>query len=71
MASSIINCSHNKNEILDSLEIIYSRSFQEKLKNVQNPYGNGGSAKKIVDIIYKHDLDKILKKRFFNLHTKI
>ena len=66
-ASSVVEVSDSKADIVDGLEKIYSTEFQEKLKNVMNPYGNGGASKKIKQIIKEVDLKNILKKSFYDI----
>ncbi|MFH0709176.1 MAG: UDP-N-acetylglucosamine 2-epimerase [Pseudomonadota bacterium] len=66
-ADSIIECKPDKKEILHAFTQLYSNGFQEVLKKVQNPYGDGIASIKIVDIIKKVDLSNILKKSFYNL----
>lgn len=66
-ASSVIDCEPNKDSILKTFEKLYSKEFQEKLKIVQNPYGDGCASKKIVEILKSVDLKNILKKSFYDL----
>lgn len=66
-AKSIIDCDPNKQDILHAFKILYSESFQKKLKNVENPYGDGLASKKIIEIIKTVDLSNILKKSFFDI----
>ncbi|MGJ0353782.1 UDP-N-acetylglucosamine 2-epimerase [Aliarcobacter cryaerophilus] len=66
-ASSVIDCEPNKDSILKSFEKLYSKEFQETLKTVQNPYGDGYASKKIVEILKNVDLKNILKKSFYDL----
>ena len=66
---SIINCEPNFKSISTALEQLYDTSFQEKLKMVINPYGEGGASEKVVAILKKHNLSGIVKKSFYNLKT--
>jgi GDP/UDP-N,N'-diacetylbacillosamine 2-epimerase (hydrolysing) len=66
-AKSVIDCLPYKKDILKSLEKIYSKNFQKKLSAVKNPYDNGLSSKKIVDILKNFKLQNILKKSFYNI----
>jgi len=66
-AESIIDCEPNKESILAATRKLYSRKFQKKLKNVKNPYGEGGAANKIKKILKKKDISDILKKEFYNI----
>lgn len=66
-AKSIIDCSPDKNSIIKSINKIYSQDFKNILKNVINPYGNGGASESISKIITEIKLDNILKKKFFDI----
>ena len=66
-ASSVIDCEPNKDSVLKSFEKLYSKEFQETLKVVTNPYGDGCASKKIVEILKSVDLKNILKKSFYDL----
>ena len=66
-ASSVIDCEPNKDSILKSFEKLYSKEFQETLKTTINPYGDGCTSKKIVEILKSVDLKNILKKSFYDL----
>lgn len=66
-ASSVIDCEPNKDSILKSFEKLYSKEFQETLKTITNPYGDGYASKKIVEILKSVDLKNILKKSFYDL----
>ena len=46
---------------------MYSKSFQNKLSVVSNPYGEPGASKKILRTIKKFPLKGILKKQFYDL----
>ncbi len=68
-ADSIIDCEPTDNSIKIAFEKLYSRDFQLKLKTVENPYGDGNSAKRILSILK----DKVLylsvdlKKSFYKI----
>ena len=66
-ASSVIDCKPDKIEILKVIDKIYSKEFQEKLKNVQNPYGENCPSKQIVEVLKNVNLGNILKKSFYDL----
>ncbi|RJX30694.1 MAG: UDP-N-acetylglucosamine 2-epimerase (hydrolyzing) [Oxalobacter sp.] len=65
-ADSIIECAPNRAEISSALKKLYTSSFQAQLKQVKNPYGDGGASKKIIEILQKHPLDALLMKRFYD-----
>ena len=66
-ASSVIDCEPKKEEISKAFEEIYSKEFQEKLKNVENHYGENCLSKQIVEVLKNVNLANILKKSFYDL----
>jgi len=66
-ADSVISCSPKKEDINKSLKKLYSKGFQNIVKNVKNPYGSGGASQKIISIIKDINLKGILKKPFYDL----
>lgn len=67
-AGSVIDCEPNKKSILSAIKKLYSTEFKDKLKNVKNPYGEGGAAEKIKKILKEVDFSDILKKRFYDIN---
>lgn len=65
-AMSVIDCKPVKSDILNAFAKIHSEQFQKLLPTVENPYGDGGASKKIIDILSRISLDDILKKTFFD-----
>jgi GDP/UDP-N,N'-diacetylbacillosamine 2-epimerase (hydrolysing) len=68
-ADSVIDCEPKKESIKQAFGKLYLKEFQEKLKTVQNPYGEGCASQKIIEEIKKTDLMAMLKKSFYNLGT--
>lgn len=66
-ADSVINCPPIKECILQSFLQAIGPEFKQILKNVKNPYGEGGASEKTYQILKTHPLDGLLKKQFFNL----
>jgi len=66
-ADSVIDCNPTKEAILTAVKKLYSKEFQNKLKNVKNPYGEGGASKKIKKILKEKELADILKKQFHDI----
>jgi GDP/UDP-N,N'-diacetylbacillosamine 2-epimerase (hydrolysing) len=66
-AKSVIDCQPTTEDIQAALTKLFSASFKEQLNHVINPYGVGGTAEKIVEIIRSYPLDNILKKQFYDL----
>tara|TARA_S200000501_G_scaffold375932_1_gene429289 strand:- start:284 stop:1450 length:1167 start_codon:yes stop_codon:yes gene_type:complete len=69
-AESIIDCKPEKKSILKAIEKAYTKDFQKTLNFVENPYGEGGASKKIVNMIEITSLEGILKKEFYDLENK-
>ncbi|CAG0938204.1 partial GDP/UDP-N,N'-diacetylbacillosamine 2-epimerase (hydrolyzing), partial [Candidatus Brocadiaceae bacterium] len=66
-ATSVIDCTPDKNAIINAIRQLYSLGFQKSLCDVRNPYGEGGSSKKIAGILRSHPLTHLLKKIFNDL----
>ena len=67
LASSVISCDSTRHSISEALCTVFEASFQESLKSVDNPYGNGGASKRIVEVLQNQRFDGLLKKSFFDL----
>jgi len=66
-AESVIDCMPTMDGIGQAVQMLYSKSFQERIKTVKSPYGKGGVAETVVEIIQQYPLNRILKKKFYNL----
>ncbi|MDZ7817714.1 MAG: UDP-N-acetylglucosamine 2-epimerase [Aliarcobacter sp.] len=66
-AQSVINSEANKTSILKSFSKLYSKEFQELLKESKNPYGDGIASLKIIEVLKTTNLANILKKSFYDL----
>lgn len=66
-AASVIDCLPKKKNIRESINKIYSKDFQNLLKNVNNPYDKGNSSKKITRVLKKINIENLLKKKFFDI----
>lgn len=66
-AESVIDCDPDRKSIGKALQYLFSDMFQEKLKCVCNPYGEGGVSEKIVRVLKGVKLESILKKSFHDL----
>ena len=69
-ATSVIDCGGSKNSIIDAINLALSNSFAPQIINAKNPYGNGGSSKKIVSVLEKIEIEKIENKTFFDINIK-
>jgi UDP-hydrolysing UDP-N-acetyl-D-glucosamine 2-epimerase len=65
-AASVIDCEPKRESIREALAQLYSSEFQESLRHVINPYGDGPVAAKIVRVLSDYPLTEIIKKKFFN-----
>jgi GDP/UDP-N,N'-diacetylbacillosamine 2-epimerase (hydrolysing) len=65
-AKSIIDSSFQKEDIVKSINTLYSKNFQSKLKSVINPYGKPGASNKILVTLKKTHLENIIKKKFYD-----
>tara|TARA_Y100000816_G_scaffold291617_2_gene283552 strand:- start:30 stop:1172 length:1143 start_codon:yes stop_codon:yes gene_type:complete len=53
---NIINVNHNTNEILKAIKKVTNKVFLNKIKNIKNPYGDGKSSNRIINIIKRLNL---------------
>jgi len=65
-ADSVIDCYPEKMSITAAIEKLYSKDFQDKLKTVKNPYGNGEGSNRIIEILKNEELPKEIKKQFYD-----
>ena len=66
-AESVIDCEPKVDEIVSAIKQLYNSNFKKKLESVVNPYGNGGAAEKIVNLLKTVPLVGVLKKQFYDL----
>ena len=63
-ASSTINSTYKKNDIIKKIKIAISKKFTFSLKKTKNPYGDGKSSEKILNILKSSKVDeKLLVKK--------
>lgn len=65
-AKSVIDCLPVFEDICQAFNELYSDDFQALLKNVQNPYDNGITSHKIIEILKKTDITST-QKSFYDL----
>ena len=58
--ANVIDVDHSVNEIKNAIDRALSQSFAQSISEIKNPYGDGGSASRIVDILEKIDLNEDL-----------
>ena len=67
-ASNVIDCEPTKKDICSSIKYIYSKKFQNNLKFLKNPYGDGETSSKIFQLLKSLKIDKnILIKKFYDI----
>lgn len=68
-ADSVIDCDPSYASINNALKKIDLPDFKKKLSNTINPYGDGNTSDKIINILQKFPFTNILKKSFYDIHT--
>ncbi|MEI6080152.1 MAG: UDP-N-acetylglucosamine 2-epimerase [bacterium] len=68
-AISVVDCSPNKEGIYNAINrVVNDEAFKDVLNTVVNPYGNGGTAVKIKDVLKAFNSSSLsLKKSFYDL----
>lgn len=66
-ADSVIHCQPDFASILGAFNRLFSNDFSTMLKQVQNPYGQGGASVKIKELLKTLPLSGVLKKRFYDI----
>ncbi|MDI6452393.1 UDP-N-acetylglucosamine 2-epimerase [Peloplasma aerotolerans] len=71
-ASSVINCSPTSEDIKYSIDLAMSKSFIDEAKKTINPYGDGNTSDKIIDILKDFVLNKKIDvmKTFYDLEAE-
>lgn len=66
-ASSIIDCSADRNKIHQAIKKLYSKKFQHKLKETVNPYDNGNTSDLVIKILESSLKNINNRKTFFDI----
>lgn len=66
-ATSVYNCSTDKESISAALEHILTPEFRAIASKARNPYAKEGTAQAIFEVISTYPLEGIIKKEFYNL----
>ena len=66
-AASVIDCQSDVTSIRKAIDTLLSSEFQSSLTNLSNPYGKGGVARKIVNVLKTCCLKGIVRKEFFDV----
>lgn len=72
-ADSVINCEPIYSDIIKAIDRAASNTFRERIQNVENPYGDGNTSPKIVQILKEKLLqnDINLKKTFYDVTFEV
>jgi len=66
-ATSVIDCDPLAEEIKKAITKSYSNEFRASLMDLENPYGDGGAVKKIVETLKVTDFTSLVKKQFYDI----
>lgn len=66
-AQSTLDVNVCKNEIEQALRVSSSKEFKELLTTIVNPYGEGNSSKKVVEVLKKVELKNLKSKLFYDI----
>ena len=66
-AKTVISVNGNKSKIYKAIKFAYSNNFKKIARSTLNPYDNGNTSEKIIDIIKKRIPINILNKSFFDI----
>lgn len=66
---NVIQCQCNKRAIQEAIELASNDNFRNNLKSYVNPYGDGNTAKRILNILknLNWDSEQLIKKKFFDV----
>lgn len=68
-AKNVIDVGYPRGEVLAGIRQALDPAFRESLKDLQNPYGDGNAAERIVTALKTIPLDeRLLRKQFFDLN---
>ena len=65
-ATSVIDCLPTEESITKALQKLFSQEFSESVTQTISPFGDGGVAEKITEIIESINLTEIIKKQFYD-----
>lgn len=59
-AKNVVNADFDKNEIKNAIRQVMHDQFKNSIKDIQNPYGDGRSSSRIVELLKNIDIDSSL-----------
>jgi len=66
-ASSVIDCLPTEEGISEALIKLFNEEFRQLFKQTISPFGEGGTAKKIMHVLESTSFDGMLKKQFYDI----
>ena len=66
---SVLSCDDSAASIRTTIVHALSSDFRQLSKNAKNPYGDGQSSGKILDMLIKFPLENIIFKQFYDLES--
>lgn len=69
-APSVVDCQPDRRSIAQALADIQTKEFRSVLaasRNPYDPYGDGETSRRVVEVLRSADLNRVLKKRFYDL----
>lgn len=66
-ADSVINIKMNENEIFQAFEKVKNIDFTNQIKSVSNPYGNGDTSNKMIQILKNINFLNLKRKAFYDI----
>lgn len=67
-AESVVHCDSNKGSIQNAIRYAGSSEFREKVKQVQNPFGDGTTSQQMVHLLKQITSKSIdVKKTFYDI----
>ena len=66
-ADSVIDCIPTSQSIFEAITYSLNSHTKDKLKDIRNPYGDGGASQRVINVLEKIDLNSIIKKKFHDL----
>ena len=63
--TDVFSC--EKTKIVEVIEKAISNKFRDSLNKIENPYGDGNTSERIVEVLKTHTLSNILKKQFHDM----
>ena len=68
LADSIISCDGSVSSIKNSINLLYSKGFRNKLSKSVNPYGRPGAVEKIMHVLKKIKSEELVKQPFKDIN---